>query len=107
MPTGTAQVEHVVDRIENAGPLDPVVKVLRKVTQAAIRPQGLSDLLHGVWLGHPLHPVLTDIPIGAWSSAAILDLVPGTGPASSTLIAAGCAAAVPTAVTGWTDWSDL
>src|SRR4051794_4753362 len=107
MPTATAQMENVVDRIENAGPLDPVVKALRLVMKAAIRPQRVRDVLHGVWLGHPLHPVLTDVPIGVWSSAAILDLVPGTGPAASTLIAAGCASAVPTALTGWTDWSDL
>jgi nitrite reductase/ring-hydroxylating ferredoxin subunit len=51
--------------------------------------------------------MLTDVPIGTWTSAAVLDLVPGTGPAASTLIATGCAAAVPTAVTGWADWSQL
>jgi len=51
--------------------------------------------------------VLTDVPIGAWSAAAILDLVPGTGPAASTLIAVGCASAVPTAVTGLADWAQL
>jgi nitrite reductase/ring-hydroxylating ferredoxin subunit len=103
----TAPVEHVVDRIENAGPLDPVTKVVRKAVNAALRPRVVRDALHGVWLGHPLHPVLTDVPIGAWSAAGILDLVPGTGPAASTLIAVGCAAAVPTAVTGLADWAQL
>ena len=103
----TATVEQVVDRIENAGPLDPAVKAVRGAVKAVLRPRALQDLLHGVWLGHPLHPVLTDVPIGAWSSAAILDLMPGTGPASTTLIATGCAAAAPTALTGWADWSQL
>jgi nitrite reductase/ring-hydroxylating ferredoxin subunit len=84
-----------------------VVKVVRSVVRKVLAPQALRDALHGVWLGHPLHAVLTDVPIGAWSAASLLDVVPGTGPASSTLIAAGCAAAVPTAITGWTDWSDL
>jgi nitrite reductase/ring-hydroxylating ferredoxin subunit len=107
MPTSTAPVEQVVDRIENAGPLDPVVKIMRSAVSAVLKPQALRDALHGVLLGHPLHPVLTDVPIGAWSAAAILDLVPGTGPASSTLVAVGCASAVPTAVTGWADWSQL
>ena len=51
--------------------------------------------------------MLTDVPIGTWTSAAVLDAVPGTGPAASTLIATGCLAAVPTAVTGWADWSQL
>jgi nitrite reductase/ring-hydroxylating ferredoxin subunit len=107
MPVTTAPVDHVVERIENAGPLDPVVKTVRKIINTALQPQALRDALHGVWLGHPLHPVLTDVPIGAWSAAAILDVVPGTGPASATLIATGCASAVPTAITGWADWSQL
>jgi nitrite reductase/ring-hydroxylating ferredoxin subunit len=107
MPVTTAPVDHVVERIEHAKPLDPVVKAVRRVVNAALGQQTVRDALHGVWLGHPLHPVLTDVPIGAWSAAAILDVVPGTGPASATLIATGCAAALPTAVTGWADWSQL
>jgi len=107
MPVTTAPVDQVVERIENAGPLDPVVKTVRKIINSALKPQALRDALHGVWLGHPLHPVLTDVPIGAWSAAAILDVVPGTGPATATLIATGCASAVPTAMTGWADWSQL
>ena len=106
MPT-TAAPETVIDRIENASPLDPVVKSVRKIVNAALAPQIVRDALHGLWLGHPLHPMLTDVPIGAWTSAAVLDLLPGTGPAATTLIATGCAAAVPTVVTGWADWSQL
>jgi uncharacterized membrane protein len=107
MPASTGSVTDVVDRIENAGPLDPVAGAARRLVHAAIQPQRLRDALHGVWLGHPLHPVLTDIPIGTWTAAAVLDLVPGTGPAAATLIATGCAAAVPTALTGWVDFSEL
>ena len=107
MAVTTAPVDQVVERIENAGPLDPVVKGVRKIVNAALKSQPVRDALHGVWLGHPLHPVLTDVPIGAWSAAAILDVVPGTGPASATLIATGCASAVPTALSGWADWSQL
>lgn len=107
MPVTAAPVDNVVERIERAGPLDPVVKAVRGIVNSALRQQTVRDLLHGVWLGHPLHPVLTDVPIGAWSAASILDVVPGTGPASATLITAGCAAALPTAVTGWADWSQL
>jgi len=107
MPDPTEPVDHVVERIERAGPLDPVVKGVRQIVNAALKPQALRDALHGVWFGHPLHPVLTDVPIGMWSAAGVLDVVPGTGPASATLIATGCAAALPTAVTGWADWSQL
>jgi nitrite reductase/ring-hydroxylating ferredoxin subunit/uncharacterized membrane protein len=107
MPATTSPVNDVVERLENAGPLDPVVKGVRKIVNAALGPQAVRDALHGLWLGHPLHPMLTDVPIGTWTAAGILDLLPGTGHASSTLIATGCAAAVPTAVTGWADWSQL
>jgi nitrite reductase/ring-hydroxylating ferredoxin subunit/uncharacterized membrane protein len=106
MPTATAP-DTVMDRLENASPLDPVVKTVRAVVGKVLGPQALRDAMHGLWLGHPLHPMLTDVPIGTWTAAGILDLVPGTGPAATTLIASGCAAAVPTIVTGWADWSEL
>ena len=54
-----------------------------------VRPQGLKDLLHGTWLGHPLHPVLVQVPVGAFISAAVLDLVPGGRRAAGTLIGVG------------------
>src|SRR5437763_5331988 len=106
MPTTTAP-ETMIDRIENASPLDPVVKTVRKIVNAAFGPQPVRDALHGLWLGHPLHPMLTDVPIGAWTAAGVLDLLPGTGHASTALIAAGCAAAVPAAITGWAGWPEL
>jgi len=107
MAVSAAPVNDVVDRLEHAGPLDPVVNVVRTIVSKALGPQKVRDVLHGVWLGHPVHPVLTDVPIGMWSAAAVLDLIPGTGPASSVLISTGVAAAVPTAATGWADWSQL
>jgi nitrite reductase/ring-hydroxylating ferredoxin subunit len=58
-------------------------------------------------LGHPLHPALIHAPIGAWLSAAILDLVPGQRRAATMLVAAGTAAAVPAAVAGLNDWASL
>jgi nitrite reductase/ring-hydroxylating ferredoxin subunit/uncharacterized membrane protein len=107
MPTSSGSVTDVIDLIENAGPLDPVASAVRRVVRTALRPRALRDALHGVWLGHPLHPMLTDVPIGTWTAAAILDATPGTGPAAVTMIGTGLAAAVPTAVSGWADWSEL
>ncbi len=68
-----------------------------------------KDALSGSWLGHPLHPLLTDLPIGAWTGAVFLDLAGGrrSRPAADALVAAGIAAALPTAVSGLSDWSDL
>jgi uncharacterized membrane protein len=60
-------------------------------------------------LGHSLHPVLTDLPIGCWTSATLVDLVGGRGgrPAATRLVAIGLAGALPTAYAGFADWSTL
>jgi nitrite reductase/ring-hydroxylating ferredoxin subunit/uncharacterized membrane protein len=72
----------------------------------------LQNFLNGVWLGHPLHPLLTDVPVGAWTVTVVLDtvaLVTGKdtyrGP-SEVALAVGVAAALAAAVTGATDWKD-
>ncbi|MDQ4023993.1 MAG: hypothetical protein M3217_00660 [Actinomycetota bacterium] len=57
---------------------DPAEAVARKVRRL-LDPGPVKDAISGAWLGHALHPLLTDIPIGTWSSAAILDLVGGRG----------------------------
>jgi len=72
--------------------------------------QQLKNILHGTWLGHPLHPVLTDIPVGAWSLAAIFDTLEITGSkkykkAADVAVAVGLVGALGSAVTGLTDWS--
>ena len=64
-------------------------------------------MLRGDWLGHAVHPLLTDVVVGSWTSAAALDVL-GRGrwaaPARS-LVATGLLAAGPTAWTGWAEWS--
>lgn len=73
----------------------------------------VADLLHGTWLGHPLHPVLTDLTLGAWILGSVFDLL-GSGKnsrrsrdAADTLIALGTISAVPTALAGITDYSTI
>ena len=55
-----------------------------------------------------MHPALTDIPIGSWVAAAVLDVIGGTRQAAAAdlLIGVGVATAVPTAAAGLNDWSD-
>jgi nitrite reductase/ring-hydroxylating ferredoxin subunit/uncharacterized membrane protein len=67
-----------------------------------------KDALSGTWLDHPVHPMLTDLPIGFWTSAMLLDFLPGAGheDAARALIGAGVLCAIPTALTGAADWSD-
>jgi len=63
-------------------------------------------MLHGVWLGHPLHPMLIQAPVGAWMSASILDLLRNDEKVSRQLVVTGLIAAVPAALAGAADWSE-
>lgn len=94
-------------RVERASGLDRVGDRLQHVVQTLLRPQAVRDTLHGVWLGHPLHPALVQLPIGAWVSAAVLDLVRGQQRAATTLVGVGVASALPAAVAGVNDWVGL
>jgi nitrite reductase/ring-hydroxylating ferredoxin subunit/uncharacterized membrane protein len=97
--------------------LDQIAVPLSQAVVAAYRNAGpvggaLKDALHGVWLQHPLHPVFTDIPIGAWVTTAALDAKAVTSGdasyarAADFALAVGLAGAVGSAVTGLTDWSE-
>jgi len=68
-------------------------------------PQPVRNVLDGVWLGTPLHPALTDVPLGAWTVAAALDAVGSE--AADDALAIGRARPVPAALTGLNDWSHL
>jgi nitrite reductase/ring-hydroxylating ferredoxin subunit/uncharacterized membrane protein len=109
---GTAPVarETIAARIEQFSSLDAIAEPLQKAVRAAIpQDSGLKDALSGTWLGHPLHPPLTDVVIGAWSSAFLLDLFGGERArnAADRLIATGMLAALPTAAAGLSDWAEL
>ncbi|GAA4267573.1 Rieske 2Fe-2S domain-containing protein [Frondihabitans peucedani] len=101
------RVVKLLDRLENAAGLDPLADRVTSVVNAVIRPRSLRDLLHGVPAGHPLHPVAVMIPIGAWTSVAILDIVPGRNRAAQTLVGAGLLGVGPAVASGFTDWSEL
>ncbi|MFE4545166.1 Rieske 2Fe-2S domain-containing protein [Arthrobacter sp. NPDC056727] len=98
----------LVDAIEHFDRLDGVASAISTVVGKAVRPRAVRNTLSGTSLGHPLHPVLTDFPIGAWTMATLLDAVGGpvSEPAADILVAAGIATAVPTAAAGLNDWSD-
>jgi len=95
----------LIDRLEQAAPLDPVVSAGQRVVRL-IRPDKVRDALHGVWLGHPLHPVLAQATVGAWVSASVLDFAGGREDDARLLTAVGVTAAVPTALAGATDWAE-
>jgi nitrite reductase/ring-hydroxylating ferredoxin subunit/uncharacterized membrane protein len=96
------------DTVESIEALDAPGAFIGKKVRGAIGPGGFRDLLSGRFLGHPLHPVLTDVVIGSFMSATLLDVLggPDSDDAAERLIAIGIAAYGPTALTGVTDWAD-
>ncbi|HEY3066297.1 MAG TPA: Rieske 2Fe-2S domain-containing protein [Methylomirabilota bacterium] len=96
--------------------LDPLGDRLQNGILAAWEAAGtagrrVKNFLHGVWLGHPLHPVLTDVPLGAWTVALSLDAMDSIGGrrrfarGADAAVAVGLAGAVGAAVTGMNDWA--
>jgi len=75
-------------------------------------PRRLKSLLNGTWLGHPLHPVLTDVPITAWMLTAVFDVIwliahpPWAAYGAFVTVIVGLLGALGAIVTGLTDWSD-
>jgi nitrite reductase/ring-hydroxylating ferredoxin subunit/uncharacterized membrane protein len=95
-------------RLEQAKSLDGLAKIVGDFVGKALPEGPVKDALSGTWLGHTFHPVITDIPIGAWTSATALDLTGGeeSEEAARRLIGLGILASVPTALSGLSDYSD-
>src|SRR5206468_709929 len=91
---------------------EPLQSFIKSLFSGGEGAKSIQDLLNGTWLGHPLHPVITDVPVGAWVCTALLDTMgsvsgdEGLERAADVTLATGLAAGVGAAITGWTDWSD-
>ena len=98
----------ITDAVGSLSGLDGPAGAIAKQVRALLKPGPVKDALSGKWLGHALHPLLTDVPIGTWTSATLLDLFGGreNRPAAQRLIGVGLLAAGPTAWAGWSDWAD-
>lgn len=111
-------LQNVMDVLERQNWLDAASEPTQRAVTGAIQAGGapgrkLDDFLNGVWLGHPLHPMLVEIPIGAWSVTAVFDTLEAftTGETAQqyargadTSLLIGIAGAVGSAVTGLTQW---
>ncbi|MQA95817.1 MAG: (2Fe-2S)-binding protein [Streptosporangiales bacterium] len=104
---GVSPLVPAMERIESAAFLDSVADRLSPAVQPLVSSTYVRDALCGRWLGHALHPLLTDLPLGAWLSASLLDVFGGrrSRPAAEGLLAFGVAAAVPTALAGAAEWA--
>jgi nitrite reductase/ring-hydroxylating ferredoxin subunit/uncharacterized membrane protein len=100
--------QEVLDRLSDQ--IQPLVQDAFKSAGPAGRE--VKNILHGTWLGHPLHPALTDVPLGAWTAALALDAMESISgrrelaAGADAAIAVGLVGAAGAAVTGLTDWSE-
>ncbi|MGN6296118.1 MAG: Rieske 2Fe-2S domain-containing protein [Ginsengibacter sp.] len=111
-PMATKSIMNVIDEqqwLEDAG------KAIQPVILNAFKAGGetgnkIKNFLHGKWLGHALHPIVTDVPIGAWTTAAVLDTMELCGSekykeGADAAVTIGLAGAAGAALTGITDWT--
>jgi nitrite reductase/ring-hydroxylating ferredoxin subunit/uncharacterized membrane protein len=102
------RLRRLPEAIEDLAFLDPPSQAAGRYISRALPPGPLKDLVSGTWLGHAVHPLLTDLPIGFWTSAWTLDIVggPTSRAAARRLVGLGILSAVPAAATGASDWAD-
>ena len=101
VPTWLARA---TERLELERRLDPAVSVMTRVAEP-LAANGTGEILRGEWLGHALHPLLTDLPLGCWLGAGLLDVVGGrrARPAAQRLVGLGLLMVPPTAAAGLVD----
>ncbi len=106
----------LTQRIVDALPfLDRVAQDVQPRVQEAVEAGGTTarNVLDGVWFEAPLHPALTDVPIGSWTAALVFDgLDAATGSramknAADASLAVGVVGALAAATTGLSDWRYL
>ncbi len=110
-----SSTDRLVDRIGRSSVLDPLSNAVQPAVQRALDGTGpfapLKDLLHGRQLGHSLHAVVTDVPVGAWTLAAVFDAFELAGrnefvPAADVAVGFGMLGGVLAVATGYAEWSD-
>ena len=104
----TNPTERVIKGIERSSALDLPSKAF-DAASSTLNESRAGPLLRGTPIGHALHPLLTDFPLGCWLSAGLLDLVGGSAARSSSrrLIGLGVLTAIPTALAGLAEWRSL
>jgi nitrite reductase/ring-hydroxylating ferredoxin subunit/uncharacterized membrane protein len=106
---------HLMESIERQDWLEPVEESVQNAVSKAFEQagRGVQDALNGVWLGHPLHPVITDVPVGAWTTALLFDIACMSSrkrkyrDAADVAVGLGLAGSALAAITGLADWKDI
>lgn len=96
------------ERLAELRAIDAVARPLAAGVRRTLGAGPVKRVLSGAPVGHALHPALTDAVIGAWTSATLLDLIGGRDSATAArrLVGVGLVAALPTALSGLSDWAD-
>lgn len=105
----------IMEKIDEQEWLDSAGAAIQPVILNAFKAGGktgndIKNILHGKWLGHPVHPMITDVPVGAWTTAAVLDTMELCGnkkykDGADAAVSIGLVGAAGAAVTGMTDWT--
>lgn len=106
MPRLAPLLEKLADTLEGATWLDPIGDAGQKLT-GLLGPGTVTDVLSGTPIGHPLHPMLVTVPIGAIASATVLDVTGSDPAAARRLIGLGIVSSLPAAAAGLSDWGSL
>ncbi|KMO73226.1 DUF2231 domain-containing protein [Mycolicibacterium chubuense] len=93
--------------VERFRVLDGVAATASRVAGTAVDRARLGGVLRGSWLGHPVHPLLVTVPIGAWTTSAVFDVVFKDPAAARRLVGIGLLATPPTVLAGWADYALL
>lgn len=95
----------VMNSLESASFLDKEGDAIHRLLEPALDGSAIGGVLRGTFVGHPIHPALVNVTVGAWTSAVVLDLAGSESKAAQRLIGLGLVSAPPTLATGWADWS--
>lgn len=96
-----------IHRLEGVRALDPFAGRLHAVSRVIARPRRLRAALAGEPFGHSAHPMLVQLPIGAWVSAGWLDFLPRTENSAAVLTGVGIVTALPAIAAGLVDYASL
>ena len=97
----------VLAAVERFRFLDGTAGAASRTAEKVVDRTGLAGVLRGSWLGHPVHPLLVTVPIGAWTTSAVFDVVFKDQATARRLVGIGLAATPPTVLAGWADYTLL